>query len=132
MLIGSDIEYPVLAMQRWYEEHSDEVARPLLEDMQTYLVNGFVLSTPYLFIMARPVKHDASYTDIINPYYTFRQEDRDCWHVSAAAGDISRIWEYYPVDYEWAHWVNKGRVYVQKMDRARRVIESFRVDKSWK
>ena len=112
-------ERPILAMQRWYAEHPDLHDRTFLEDYDALAVFGYVLSTPKLFIAAHPVRHDADTALIENPAYVFPESECDCWFVDMGAGDLSRIWDYFPIDLPFAMWNNNGRKYCVAMGRIR-------------
>jgi len=112
-------ERPILAMQRWYADHPDLCSRTFFEDYDALAVNGYVLSTPKLFIAAHPVPHEAPMELIENPLHVFAPEECDCWFVDMAAGDLTKIWDYFPIDLPWAMWNNKGRKYCVAMGRIR-------------
>ena len=113
---------PILAMQRWYADHPNLHTRTFLEDYDALAVNGYVLSTPDLFICAHPVNRDAAVEFIENPVYVFDIEECDCWFVDMAAGDLSKIWDYYPLDLPYAMWNNKGKKYVVDMKKIHRML----------
>ena len=119
-------ERPILAMQRWYADHPNLHTRTFLEDYDALAVNGYVLSTPMIFIAAHPVKHDAEIEIIENPMYTFTRESWDCWFVDMMAGDLSLIWDYFPIDLQFAAWNNNGKFYCMEMDVIRKKLERMK------
>jgi hypothetical protein len=112
-------ERPILAMQQWYVDHPDLHTRTFLEDYDALAVNGYVLSTPKLFICAHPVRRDAEMSLIENPMHVFAPEDCDCWFVDMGAGDLSRIWDYFPIELPFAMWNNRGIKFCVAMERIR-------------
>lgn len=65
----------------------EECAYPFDFVLAEHLEHGYVFSTPELFLMARPVKHDATYEEITNPASNMAGV-ADAWLVYAAAGNI--------------------------------------------
>ena len=63
-------------------------ARSFKEDLEAHLLdpNGIVISTPSLFLMARPVLHYHEYRYVTNPH--IRYANGDCWHLYLYAGDL--------------------------------------------
>lgn len=112
--------YPIFAMADHYAANAELADRPFIQDVHAYLANGYVLSTPKLFIMARPVCRNAPASDIANLLHRF--DNPDCWHVQAAAGDMSLIWECCPLDLPYARWVHNGRVITLPMERAKSIL----------
>lgn len=55
--------------------------------MDHHLQHGAVVSTPDLFVMARPV-HDFPEN---HPDFNFTAPWSDCWHIYAAAGDLKKL-----------------------------------------
>lgn len=55
-----------------------------------HLEHGYVFSTPDLFLMARPVKHDAPYEEITNPSMDMSGV-ADSWFVYASAGRLGAV-----------------------------------------
>ena len=54
--------------------------RNFFREMNNYLVGGLVLSTPKLFLMAKPISRSS------DPNGQWYVEDPDCWYVRWAAG----------------------------------------------
>jgi hypothetical protein len=76
---------PVERAAAVYEK--EPCARSFKEDLEAHLLNGLVVSTPELFLMARPVCHAATREEIINPWFnSFRYFD--CWHLYLYSGDM--------------------------------------------
>ena len=62
--------------------------------LRGYLVAGYVVSTPDAFLMVRPVRHDASLGDMIDPLHRF--DTPDCWFVHTASGVLESIMLHLP------------------------------------
>ena len=66
-----------------------------------HLLYGYVFAQPGLFIMGRPVKHDAPYEQITDPAWHFMEPD--AWFVYCAAGAAGAVsflaLEPYPLPY---------------------------------
>lgn len=78
------MDQPINALARvvrFYQEKRFE--RPLERDLAEHLHHGYVLATPEVFAMGRPVRHDAPERELLDIRRTF--EDPDCWFVWAAA-----------------------------------------------
>jgi len=114
---------PVFEAKRFYEESEFVDRTGAYPDFFHYLdafhAYGFVVSTPEVFVCARPVPRDALPRDIDDPAHEFPREKCDCWFVGLMAGDLSRIWDYYPIELPYAMWYNGGRRYVVPMNKAR-------------
>jgi hypothetical protein len=50
-----------------------------------HLQDGVAISTPNVFLLARPVRKDAPYEQIDDPSHVFSREAADCWFIYAAA-----------------------------------------------
>ncbi len=74
-------------------------ARTFTEDIEAHFLHGWVISTPELFLMARPVRSDWSDDVVLNP---FRLSDSpDMWHVWLAAGDWRQAFRLAPFPLPW-------------------------------
>lgn len=76
------------------------------EALEAHLVNGYVVSSPDVFILARPVDRTAPSELLTNPAYTF--QDPDAWFIYLMAGDVFSCWHYYPIHYNWVGWQRRG------------------------
>lgn len=65
-----------------YNENSP---RTFSEDLQAHLVNGFVFSTPEMFLMFRPVRSTADPAEINDPRHHFKRSECDSWYIYAYA-----------------------------------------------
>ena len=69
-------------------------ARPFEEDLRLHLLNGYVFSTPTMFLMGRPVSSDASPRLIVDPAVVF--DKPDAWLVYLLAGSLREALEFIP------------------------------------
>jgi hypothetical protein len=63
--------------------------RPFAIDLRLHLMHGYVISTPVLFAMGRPIRHDAPMGEVLDITQQF--EDPDCWFIWSAAGVLSEL-----------------------------------------
>ena len=86
-------------------------ARTFEEDLILHLRFGYVISTPEVFLMFRPVRRMADHDKIVNPMFRFMRPN--CWHVYLAAGDPTQFYKHFPFPLEWVSGEreNKLRVY---------------------
>lgn len=86
-------------------------ARSFEEDLVAHLLNGYVISTPEVFLMFRDVLRDADPEVITDPFMTFPVSDfSDCWHVYLAAGDMTQFHRFFPYPLEWVSFERKNRL----------------------
>jgi 5-methylcytosine-specific restriction endonuclease McrA len=71
-------------------------ARSFWNDLNAHLLNGYVHSTPTMFIMGRPVRHNAPRKELVNPWFVFPREEWDAWMVYLAAGNLAEFWRVEP------------------------------------
>lgn len=91
---------PIIRMWELYQTRPS--GRSFEEDLEIHLCGGYVVSTPDYFIMARPVRHDARPSDILDIEVV--HDDPDCWHIFAMAGDIGKCWDLLPLDLPYVTW----------------------------
>ncbi len=92
--------------------------------LECYMNNGYVVSTPKMFICARPVPRDAHPDDIGNPLLPFPVEDCDAWFVAIMAGDPRLCWTYYPLDLKYVGYQRSAEEPIRwfNNNRYRRII----------
>jgi hypothetical protein len=74
---------PYDSIKAKYESTKPE--KSWLDQLEWYAREGFVFSTPEFFICG--CEH--------------KIEDKDCWYVFAAAGDIGKMWDVLPYQLGW-------------------------------
>jgi hypothetical protein len=55
------------------------------EDIQAHMLTGYVIATPSLCLLTRPVPSDAAPEAIRNPWFEFPAEACDAWFIYAGA-----------------------------------------------
>lgn len=125
-MLSDDFKVPMLAIRRMYNAMPPEVGVSFHYDVDQYMKHGYVYSGRDLFVMARLCNHNATPGELENMELYWPAEETDCWHVQAAAGDLSRIFDICPVALPYARWVNRGRQFIVPMEKARKLLTSRR------
>ena len=112
---------PSLRIRKVYE--TEFCPRTFDEDLQLHLSNGYVHSTPEVFVMGRPVWSQATYSEITNPGHRFMGPD--AWWVYAAAGDLSQVAALLPYYLPLVGW---ERLNVPRFYDLNRVIQLCTID----
>lgn len=97
-------------------------ARSFEEDLEAHLLHGWVISTPDMFIMGRPVLKTAP-AHILDPWWPFGDE-ADCWHVWLAAGDLRAMWAHLPFPLPWISFERDNALRFYKFESLRKKIVS--------
>lgn len=97
-------------------------ARTFDEDLRLHLENGYVVSTPDFFVMARPVWRGMNEFLIVNPAEGCHPAFRDCWHVYLLAGSIQKALTALPYDLPWMSWERGNVLRFFRLDSIRRRI----------
>jgi hypothetical protein len=71
-------------------------ARSFSEDLFAHLQNGYVISGPSFFVMARPVDSTAPGSEVVNPWQVFPVKSCDAWLIYLMAGDMAEAWGHFP------------------------------------
>jgi len=104
---------PVQEAAAVYEREA--CARSFKEDLEAHLLNGIVVSTPDLFLMARPVCHAATREEIVNPWCnSFRH--LDMWHLYLYAGDMMSAFKQAPHKLPLVSWEKRNGLRVYSWD----------------
>ncbi len=99
-------------------------ARSFKNDLAAHLVTGYVISTPDVFVMARPVDRWADPELIVDPFHQFSREESDCWHVYLCAGDWRAALAFLPYDLAWMSWERSNRLRFRELRGLRQKVES--------
>lgn len=103
---GAQIPTPY---QRARDRHLLERTRFAFEEaIDAHGRTGYVIVTPEIFLLVRPVDSLADPLLFDDPYVEF--EDPDCWHVYLAAGDITQMPLYVPSPMPFISFVRKNRL----------------------
>lgn len=97
---------PVELVAAVYQQ--EECARSFREDLEAHLLHGYVYSHPEAFVMGRPVRKDAPYEDIVNPWVNFT--DPDCWHLYLFAGAFHHAFAAPPFQLPWVSYERKNKL----------------------
>lgn len=92
---------PIWTAKEAYE--AEEHHHSWRESLEAHMSQGYCISRPDYFIMARPVIKGADEALILDPHYVFRLQGCNCWHVWMAAGHaLPSLWTQTPHEFEWA------------------------------
>jgi hypothetical protein len=105
---------PVVAARRVYNQ--EECARTFEADLEAHLLVGWVISTPEVFVMGRPVLSSAPVEQILDPWQTFPREAVDCWHIWLAAGNLAAMWQYLPFELPWFSFERDNRLKLHRFE----------------
>jgi hypothetical protein len=95
-------------------------ARSFDEDLEWHLLNGYVLSTPDVFVMARAVNSKCVGSQIVLPRVQFNHPD--CWHIYLLAGDWMKAFQYIPIEYPLISWERKNKLRFYSYNRMHRYV----------
>ena len=76
-------------------------------DVATYCKFGYVICTPQVFLMGRPVVKGADYHLLMDCSYRF--ERPDCWWIFLAAGDMTEFFRHEPFQLPYFGWERKNK-----------------------
>jgi hypothetical protein len=97
---------PYLLAAEVYER--EPCARTFAEDIIAHLEGGYVVNSPTVFLMFRPVARAGEEEEIVNPWRCFPAPD--CWHVYLASGDSSEFASHFPFPLPWVSFERKNRL----------------------
>jgi hypothetical protein len=89
------------------------------EAMMAHLIEGIVIATDEVFLMARPVRTDCEVEEFDNPWISY--EDPDCWHVYLAAGTIQAIRDALPYPLPFLSFVRKNHLHIRNLKHMSRL-----------
>lgn len=104
---------PVELSAAVYEK--EPCARSFKEDLEAHLLHGLVVSTPELFLMARPVLACAPHEQIVNPWYN-DFPIWDCWHVYLYSGNMMSAFKQATYELQFVSFERKNRLRVYRWD----------------
>lgn len=79
-------------------------ARSFREDLELHLLNGYVLSGPEFFVLARPVNSQDTVERMVDPAWVWPVEDCDAWWIYLFAGDLKQALGHFPFPMKWIGW----------------------------
>jgi hypothetical protein len=77
------------------------------EEMEAFLLNGFVFSTPEAFLMGRPVPKGFELLDIWHEFPA--GAELNAWLVWSGVGNAGRLLSMMPFTLPFVGWVRQGR-----------------------
>jgi hypothetical protein len=83
-------------------------ARTFEEDLMLHFRNGYVISTPGVFLMFRGVRRYVEQYKIVDPAFGFFRPN--CWHVYLAAGDPLQFHKHFPYPLPWVSGERNNRL----------------------
>lgn len=110
---GQGIQSPYVSALNHYA--SDPGPRTLEEDVRLHLIGGYVVGTPWLLALARPVDRRGDPGDIVDPgrsYDTF-----DCWHIYLAVGRLEDLVALLPYELPYISFERRGRLIIHETGR---------------
>lgn len=110
---------------------NEPCANTFWQDLDAYLANGFVHSTPEFFVMARPVASKWNTSCIVNPLIDLQDNEltlpHDMWHIALMAGDMRKAWSLFPYQLPLISMERKNRLHIYDYERFKRTL--FRLGK---
>ena len=109
------------AIEVYEKEHC---SRTFVEDLESYLLHGYVFSTPGYFVMGRAVSVYADPSEIIDPDHVFPVDEHSCWHVALAAGvtPFASFLSLIPYQLPYVSWEKRNKLRIYRMDRVEQAI----------
>lgn len=83
-----------------------DAGKNFTDELEAFLLTGFVFSTPMAFLMGKPVPRDVWIHD---PWETWPKERCDAWFVWLAVGDAWRLMDMMPFELPYVGWYRQGR-----------------------
>jgi hypothetical protein len=97
---------PIQQIQKLY------VAHPEMDfelELEAHFDCGYVVSTPEVFAMARPVRSNWSAEKLRNPFLVEPLQTADCWFIWALAGDLSVAARWLPCELPLLGFARRGK-----------------------
>lgn len=90
---------PIEQLSALYD--STETERSLEDDIELFLFNGYLISTPRYIIMGKPIIKGTPDDLIRDPRHRFEWTLCNCWFVYAYAGTCLDFWKAMPFELAW-------------------------------
>lgn len=104
---------------------TEPCARPFDVDLRYHLDYGYVHATPYVFVMARPVRSTSPARDLLSPWIIF--PDPDAWMVWLAAGDLQEMFRLEPFQLPYYVWERNNQLRRYTATRVHQLIDRFTI-----
>ena len=108
---------PVETAAALYQDGSQP--RTFREDLEAHLLNGYVYSTPGLFMMGRAISSLGKLEDIGNPWHAFDRHEQDAWIIWLCAGNMVSVKKHLtdpPYALPQIAWARNGRLRFHQTD----------------
>lgn len=99
-------------------------ARTFREDVEAHMLCGYVVATPEVFAMFRPVRWSAGQEAIVNPWHA--HVGCDTWHIYLAAGDVEQIRAMLPYPLPYVAFERKNQLRRCPLKRFSTLVKSIR------
>lgn len=83
---------------------SQETERSLESDIELFLYNGYVISTPRYIVMGKEIVRGLADDLVRDPAYTCRHESCNAWYVYAYAGSHLDFLSFMPYELPFVAW----------------------------
>lgn len=100
--------HPILEAAKVYAQ--EDCPRSFWQDVQDHFLNetAYVISTPEVFVMARPVNCLAASAEIVDPNVEFPRDQQNAWLVYLLAGSLRKALDYLPYQLPMIGWERKN------------------------
>jgi hypothetical protein len=105
---------PALRAAQWHSRQPD--CESFSEALLAHLHGGYVISTPEVFLLFRPVDSRGDRLLFDDPWHRF--ETFDTWHCYLAAGDLTQFRQFIPFDLPFFSYVRKNRLRVRPLTQS--------------
>ena len=86
---------------------------PFEEVLVAHFLTGIVVSTPDVFLLARPVDSRGDHMGFNDPFLTY--DEPDTWHVYLGAGDITKLADFFPYPLPTVSFVRKNSLHFYRL-----------------
>lgn len=101
--------------------HEDGTSeRSFEEDLLLHHLYGYVISTPTVFVMGRPIEKDAPDYLIKLPSHQFYYPN--CWLIYLAAGCLAEFFDHTPYYLPWVGWERRSILRFYQTEKVRKAI----------
>lgn len=89
--------------------YTDPEETSLAEDLVAHLQCGYVVSTPEIFILLRPVDSKADYDTRTNMWHRFDESVCDTWYIWMMAGSVAAVAKSLPFQLPFIEFARRGK-----------------------
>lgn len=84
------------------------------EALEYYLINGYVINTPEVFVMAREVSSKSDMQETINPWRNLGELTNnlkyDTWFIHLMAGDMKKAHSFFPYPHKFISFEKRNKL----------------------